>query len=211
MVTVQQETCVLFGSNNTLPSYLLTVYALPSLIAPVTNLRNTTLIQKALEELLGIPPSLGVIIFIPIPEANLATNGMTVRSEITQLERSDQGDSPNLFKSISRSMSRRLKTSSGQSAPFSLGSAVATASPSTRTPSEGPVSPRDREWGAIREYGIRKRLFRLLRENLKQEADEKEEKTKEDKEKQAEEGAEEKEVAETKQTKDIAETENIDQ
>lgn len=210
MVTVQQETCVLFGSNNTLPSYLLTVYALPSLIAPVTNLRNTTLIQKALEELLCIPPSLGVILFIPIPEANLATNGMTARSEITQLERSDQGDSPNLFKSISRSMSRRLKTSSGQSVPFSLSSAVVTASPSTRTPSEGPVSPRDREWGAIREHGIRKRLFRLLRENLKQEADEKEKKN-EDKEKHAEEGVKDKKAADTKQAKDITETGNIGQ
>jgi len=101
MVTVQQETYVLFGSNS-LPSYLLTVYALPVFIAPVTNLRNTALIQKALEDLLGIPPSLGVVIYIPIPEANLATNGMTVRSEISQIERSEQGDSPNLFKSVSK-------------------------------------------------------------------------------------------------------------
>jgi len=69
-------------------------------------------------------------------------------------------------------MSRRLKTGSGQSAPFSLPSAVATASPSTCTPSEGPMSPRDKELGSIREDGFRKRLFRLLKDNPKLEADE---------------------------------------
>jgi hypothetical protein len=192
MVTVQQESCVLFGSNNTLPSYLLTVYGLPSFIAPVTNIRNTTLIQRALEELLGIPPILGVIIYIPVSEENLATNSMTVRGEISQMERSEQGDSPNLFKSISRSMSRRLKTSSGQSVPFSMPSAAATASPSAHTPSEGPASPRDKELGEGTRTSIRKRLFKLLGDRMTMEA-------------------QEKESQEAKQTKETTETENVDQ
>lgn len=132
---------MIFGSNTTLPAYLLKIYALHSCIAPVTNLRNTTLIQVAFEELLGIPPSSGVVIYIPIPEDNLATNGKTVRDEILRLERTDQEDtsSGGLFKTISRGMSRRrLKSSSGNSAPISL---PATTSPSTNTPIDVVQSP----------------------------------------------------------------------
>ncbi|KAJ6121138.1 hypothetical protein N7523_005418 [Penicillium sp. IBT 18751x] len=173
MVTIQQETCVLFGSNHTLSAYLLTIYALPSTIAPVTNVRSTALIQNTLEELLGIPPNLGVIIFIPIREENLATNGTTVRSEISMIERNE--DSPSIFKSISRGMSRRLKNHSGQSASVSQPSAAITASPSPHTPCESPASPREKELGATgKEGGFRKRIFQLLKDKMTMEVEDKE-------------------------------------
>ncbi|KAJ5126552.1 hypothetical protein N7448_007331 [Penicillium atrosanguineum] len=209
MVTVQQDICVLFGSNNALSAYLLTIYALPSLIAPVTNVRSTALIQNTFEELLGIPPSLGVIIYIPIPEENLATNGMTIRSEISIIERNE--DSPSIFKSISRGMSRRLKNRSGQSVPVSQPSAAATASPSPHTPSESPASPREKELGAMgKDSGFRKRIFQLLKDKMTMEVEEKETMEAQGKE------VREEVVEETKPTKNgaiatITKTEKIDQ
>jgi hypothetical protein len=97
----------------------LKVSALTSLIAPLTNSRNANLIQSMVHEIFDIPPDMGVVIFNPMGESNLGTNGKTARDEIDRLERSDQN--PSIFKSISRSMSRRKKTSSGTSAPLSLG------------------------------------------------------------------------------------------
>ncbi|KAJ5676539.1 uncharacterized protein N7477_002172, partial [Penicillium maclennaniae] len=155
MVTIQQDTCVLFGSNNTLSAYLLTIYALPSMIAPVTNVRSTALIQNTLEELLGIPPNLGVTIFIPVREENLATNGTTIRNEISMIERNE--DSPSIFKSISRP------------------SAAITASPSPHTPCERPASPREKELGTTgKEGGFRKRIFQLLKDKMTMEVEDKE-------------------------------------
>lgn len=140
MIAFQQDTRVAYGSNTTLSAYLLTIYALPSLIAPMTNLRNTSLIQATLQDLLGIPPNLGVVIYIPVPEDNLATNGMTVRDEISRLERNDD-DNPGLFKTISRTMSRRLKSNSAQSAPHSGPSTGGATSPTSNPRTDQPQSP----------------------------------------------------------------------
>jgi hypothetical protein len=136
-VVMQQNVSITFG-NTSLPSYLLKIYALPSAIAPVANIRNTGLIQTALQELLGIAPDQGVVLFLPVPEENLATNGSTAQDAISQLERSEM-DSPGLIKSISRSMSRRLKSNSGSSAPMSLPSTV--VSPSSSAPTNLIHSP----------------------------------------------------------------------
>ncbi|KAJ5259233.1 Tautomerase [Penicillium angulare] len=134
MLTIEQDAGVFFGSTSE-RSYLIKVYALPSFVAPLTNLRNTNLIQVAMVELLDIPISRGVIVYIPVPDENFATNGVTARGEISRLEQRDEEDSPGIIESISRSMSRRLKTSSGNSVPISLPSTVGTAttSPSMKT------------------------------------------------------------------------------
>lgn len=136
-MTIDQNADLLFGATVGPAYYLLKISALPCLIAPLTNLRNTTLIQSVIQDIFGISPEKGVIIFNPVAEENLATNGITAREEIDRLERNDQ--SPSLFKSISRSMSRRLKHNSGNSVPLSLGSAL---SPEVApTNSHSPVSP----------------------------------------------------------------------
>ncbi|KAJ5359655.1 uncharacterized protein N7496_012068 [Penicillium cataractarum] len=136
-VVVQHNVSVVFG-NTSLPSYLLKIYALPSAIAPVTNIRNTDLIQKGLQELLGIAPDQGVVLFLSVPEENLATNGSTAQGTISRLER-NEAESPGLIKSISRGMSRHLKSSSGNSAPISLSSPL--TSPSSSTPTTLLQSP----------------------------------------------------------------------
>jgi hypothetical protein len=136
-VVVQHNASIVFYETSS-PSYLFKIYALPSLIAPVTNMRNTGLIQKTIHELYGMYAEDGVVLFLPVPEANLATEGSTVQGEISRLESSEMG-SPGLIKSISRSMSRRLKSNSGSSAPMSLPSTV--VSPTLSTPTNPIHSP----------------------------------------------------------------------
>ncbi|RAL05468.1 MIF domain protein [Aspergillus ibericus CBS 121593] len=119
MTTIQEDACIHFGRSS-LPAYLMKVFALPYLIAPITNLRSTILIQAALQEIIHVAPNRGVILYIPISEENFATNGVTMMGELARLERSSTDHGPGLFKNISRTMSRRLKSSSSQSAPISV-------------------------------------------------------------------------------------------
>lgn len=137
LVTIDQNADLLFG-NTSGSAYLLKITALSSLIRPLTNLRNTGLIQSTVQEMFGIAPDKGVVIYTPASEDNLATNGTTARSEIDRLERIDSGNNSSIFKSISRSMSRRMKSSSGNSAPISLTSVM---SPDIATPtSTSPIA-----------------------------------------------------------------------
>ena len=135
LVTIDQNADLIFGSTYG-SAYLLKITALSSLIGPLTNVRNTSLIQSTVQELFGIAPDKGVVVYNPASEDNIATNGTTARSEMDRLERINSSNSPSIFKSISRSMSRRMKSSSGNSAPISLTSAM---SPYAITPS--PTSP----------------------------------------------------------------------
>lgn len=120
LLTVNQDTALSFG-NISLPGYLLKIYALPSVIAPTINARCTEMISNELQDQLNINPELGVIVFIQIPHDNLAANGTTAGNELARMERSEQVSSPNIFRSIGRSFSRRrLKSSSGEtSGPLS--------------------------------------------------------------------------------------------
>lgn len=138
LVTIDQKSDIMFGSAVD-PAYLLKVSALSGLIAPLTNLRNTALIQSIIEDIFRIPPSKGVIIFTPLSEDNLATNGTTAREEIDRLERSEH--SPSMFQSISRSMSRRLKSSSGNSTPLTFGPGMSpdVASINLSSPAQTPL------------------------------------------------------------------------
>lgn len=114
MVTIQQDACLHFG-NSSLPAYLMKIYAHPYLIAPITNLRNTIFIQETLREFFGIVPSRGVILYAPVPEENFATDGVTMMGEIARLDREAQNANRGVFKSITRSMSRKLKSNSSSS------------------------------------------------------------------------------------------------
>lgn len=109
MVVIQQDVRLHFG-NSAIPAYLMKIFAHPYLIAPITNLRNTIFIQKILHEFLDIAPNRGVIIYASVPEENLATDGVTMLGDLVRLER-DSRDS-GVFKSLSRSMSRKLKSNS---------------------------------------------------------------------------------------------------
>lgn len=69
------------------PAYVMSVFALPSQLLPTTNKRNAALIQKHMEEALGVRSARGFLRFVPIQEEHLACNGKTVAAEIDELER----------------------------------------------------------------------------------------------------------------------------
>lgn len=70
-------------------AYTLTIHALPSLTQPTTNKRNAALIQKHIEETLGVKASRGYVRFVATPEDTVAVGGKTIAAEIE-----DSGGNP---------------------------------------------------------------------------------------------------------------------
>lgn len=129
MVAIQQNVCLNFG-NSSLPAYLAKVSAHPYIIGPVTNMRNSILIQEAFREFLDIPSSRGVIIYTGVSEENFATNGITIMGEAVRISNEKQNDNGGFFKTITRSMSRKLKSNGSSNAPQSVGPSLAPAADS---------------------------------------------------------------------------------
>lgn len=77
---------MLFGGTFD-PAYVMSVFALPSQLQPTTNKRNAALIQKHMEEAIGVTPSRGFLRFIPTLEEHTAWNGKTLAGEIDDLEK----------------------------------------------------------------------------------------------------------------------------
>jgi len=65
----------------------MTITAVQSQLQPVTNKRNAALLAKSMEESLGVAPERGLIKFVPIPEENFATGGMTLAGAIDELDK----------------------------------------------------------------------------------------------------------------------------
>lgn len=164
MVTLQQDACIQFGVLGS-PAYLMKIFALPYLIAPITNLRSTILIQSALQDVLQVPPNRGVVLYIPIHEENFASNGVTVMGEIARLERYDQ--ETGILKNISRSMTRRMKSSSVTTSSSwgygheSRASTAASASGHEHQDSELSVGREDgRSWSVKKAHNLGRLLSR---------------------------------------------------
>lgn len=169
LLTIREEAPLSFG-NISLPAYLLKIYALPSIIAPTTNLRSTAMLSDELQELLGVGPEFGVIVFIPVPQDNLATNKTTAGGEISRTERAEQAESPSLIRSFGQSLSRRrLKSSSGgSSAPItspisSTISAALSQPPQSANDDDIVVTDRDRR----RQLGVKKSVQNFMRRRLR--------------------------------------------
>lgn len=95
---------MLFGGTFE-PAYVMKVTALQSQLLPATNKRNAALIQRHMEEAIGVSPARGFLQFIPTLEENMAVNGRTLAAEMDDLERNGSlaDDVPSLG-------SRRSKT-----------------------------------------------------------------------------------------------------
>ncbi|KAL2139593.1 hypothetical protein VTI28DRAFT_4934 [Corynascus sepedonium] len=90
VVTLHQGACMLFAGTLD-PAYAMVVRALPSQLRPATNKRNAALLQRHMEDALGVPPHRGILCFVPVPEEHLACGGRTVAGEIEELEREAGG------------------------------------------------------------------------------------------------------------------------
>jgi hypothetical protein len=100
LVTVSHSACLVFGGSFD-PAYTMSITALQCQLQPVTNKRNAALLQRAMEEALGVYPERGLIRFMPIAEENLATNGKTVTGEIEELEKESLEDSSSIRRTMS--------------------------------------------------------------------------------------------------------------
>lgn len=84
IVTLRHGACMCFGGSFA-PAYIMTVSALLAQLQPVTNKHNAALIQRHMEESLGVPPARGHLQFVAIPEANLAYGGKTAMGHADDL------------------------------------------------------------------------------------------------------------------------------
>lgn len=91
MINVDHSACLLLAGSFE-PAYILTITTLPSQLQPTTNKRNAALIQSFMADILSVPPERGVLRFKPIPEENLATNGVTIFGEMERVERQQAED-----------------------------------------------------------------------------------------------------------------------
>ncbi|KAI1344298.1 hypothetical protein F5Y15DRAFT_366102 [Xylariaceae sp. FL0016] len=111
------STAMLFGGSFD-PCYLLTIHALPHLVQPTMNKRNAAMIQRWIEEAVGVPPSRGCIRFIAIPEENIAIGGKTLATEVEDMRRGtdklalSRKSSSKLGRKLSFKTFRNMKTSS---------------------------------------------------------------------------------------------------
>ncbi|KAH8909970.1 Tautomerase/MIF [Coniochaeta sp. PMI_546] len=101
VVTLQHGTCMVFGGTFD-PAYVLSIFALPIQLQPTTNKRNAALIQKHLEEVLGVRPSRGFLRFIPTLEDNTARNGKTLAGEIDEVGKASAAEAAEEFASVQR-------------------------------------------------------------------------------------------------------------
>jgi hypothetical protein len=135
LVSVAHSACLLFGGSFE-PAYILTITALPSQVQTTTNKRNASLLQKILEDSLGVPASRGVVKFVAIAEENFACNGQTVASEIEELEK----DSADYNSNLKRSALRHTKSSKSRNS-------IRSSKPGNKE--KMPLSPMSDRFGSI--------------------------------------------------------------
>jgi hypothetical protein len=102
---------MLFGGTFD-PAYVMTITALPSHLQATTNKRNAALIQKHMQEALGVIPSRGYLRFVPTAEELTACNGKTLAGQIEELEKRLSGSVVDDNASITSGKSRSKKRSS---------------------------------------------------------------------------------------------------
>jgi hypothetical protein len=138
LVTLNHSACLLFAGSFD-PAYVLTITACPALLQPVTNMRNTLILQLALEESLSVEQDRGIIKFVHIDEENLAHNGRTVRGLMEDMDMEANGG-------MRRTLSRTSKTSKKASKRLSLKN-LRSLSRSSKKEKE-PESPRRMGFGS---------------------------------------------------------------
>lgn len=81
VVSLQHGMCLLFGGSFD-PAYIMTITALPDQVMATTNRRNVALFQAHLQQALRVPPTRGLVQFVPISEECLGYRGETLVAAI---------------------------------------------------------------------------------------------------------------------------------
>lgn len=90
-MTLRHSACMMYGGSVD-PAYIMSIFALPLFLQPTTNKRNAALIQRHMEDVLGVNPSRGLLRFVPTNDEHLASNSNTVAGQVEETEKS-QGHS----------------------------------------------------------------------------------------------------------------------
>jgi hypothetical protein len=122
---------LLFGGSFD-PAYTIAISALQSHLQPVTNKRNTLLVQQHIQDTLGPGPDRGMVTYTHIAEENMGTGGKTVAGQIDDLLKETAEDTANMRRSLSRGTKakRRQSTKSLRK----MGSSLATHTERIATP-----------------------------------------------------------------------------
>jgi hypothetical protein len=83
VVTLQHGACILFGGSCD-PAYIMTVEALACYAQAATNKRNNAMLQRHMEQALGVSAMRGFLRFVPVAEECSGWKGKTVASEIAE-------------------------------------------------------------------------------------------------------------------------------
>lgn len=119
-VTLQHGACLLVGASLD-PAYLVAVHALPELVQTATNKRNAALLQRHIQDALGVVPTRGIIRFVGVSEESLATGGKTVAGELAEMRDKDGGEHGDGGKGqIRRRRTVRVRCSSSDPARWDL-------------------------------------------------------------------------------------------
>ncbi|KAI2638269.1 Tautomerase/MIF [Xylaria nigripes] len=108
-ITLHHGVCMLFGGTID-PACTLAIHALPSLVQPATNRRNATLIQRHLNEALGVISTRCYVRFEATPEENVAIGGKTLAAEAEELSRSNGDQKPSVSRRPSNSARGIMKS-----------------------------------------------------------------------------------------------------
>ncbi|KAK2009201.1 macrophage migration inhibitory factor [Colletotrichum eremochloae] len=84
VVNLQHGACMLFGGTFE-PAYTMSIHALSPEVGMAKNKRNSALLQKHLQEALGVPPARGYVKFVEVPADCMAVNGKTTASQISDV------------------------------------------------------------------------------------------------------------------------------
>ncbi|GKT43949.1 macrophage migration inhibitory factor [Colletotrichum spaethianum] len=84
VVNLQHGACMLFGGTFE-PAYTMSIHALSLEVGVTKNKRNSALLQKHLQEALGVPPARGFVKFVEVPAENMAVNSKTTASQIAEV------------------------------------------------------------------------------------------------------------------------------
>lgn len=124
MITLDHSASVCLGGSFD-PAYFLTISACSKFLQPTLNKRNAALIQKFLFDVMGLPPSRGIVRFVTIPEESLAMDGRTVLGDIQAEEKNRGAGSdaasiasstrPSFFRGLNRTRNRSRHTIGAQS------------------------------------------------------------------------------------------------
>ncbi|KAK2000621.1 macrophage migration inhibitory factor [Colletotrichum falcatum] len=90
VVNLQHGACMLFGGTFE-PAYTMSIHALPLEVGVTKNKRNSALLQKHLQEALGVPPARGFVKFVEVPAECMAVNGKTTASQIADVTGEEEG------------------------------------------------------------------------------------------------------------------------